>query len=115
MKNFLKGTLLAVFYWTLKNKYISRPVVEPSVPKPTSEATRSAPERIFLKCEFEQILGDFTIKIHQNNSNTDLEQFFATVFRNVHEITEVKENGYGGTDYGADLIVKYTSERIQRH
>ena len=96
-------------------KNATQTAVEPSEPKSTAvEATLPLPQRPFLKSEFKQILGNLTEKIQHNNPGKDLERFLAAVFRNIPGVTEVKENGFGWKpDFGADLIVRYVSERIK--
>ena len=65
-------------------------------------------EKIHLVEESKNLLVDLTKKIHDNNPGKKLELFLAEVFRQVPKVVEVKENGFGwGTDYGADLIIKY--------
>lgn len=85
-----------------------------SVVEPIADVTGSRMKDSFLEREFKQILGDITTKIQHNNPGKDLERFLAAVFRNVPGVTEVKENGFGWCgDDDADLIIKYTSERIK--
>lgn len=89
-------------------------VVKPSVAESIADVTVPRTKGSFLKREFKQILGDITTKIQHNHSDKDLEKFLAEVFRRIPGVTGVKENGSGwGTDYGADLIVKYNLERIK--
>lgn len=65
-------------------------------------------EKIHLVEESKTLLEDLTKRIHDNNPGKKLERFLAEVFRQVPKVVEVKENGFGwGTDYGADLIIKY--------
>ena len=69
---------------------------------------------IFLNRETNKILGDLTKSIYHNKPGKNLEKFLAEVFRKIPGVIEVKETGFGwGTDYGADLIVKYNLERIK--
>ena len=88
-----------------------KPVVEvmPIVDKPEDSS-----KDIFLNREANEILGDFTKSIYRNKPGKRLENFLAEVFRRIPGVTDVDENGAGwGSDYGADLIVKYNLERIK--
>lgn len=63
-----------------------------------------------LKSETEKYLKEITTLIHKMNRSKDLEIFLAKVFRNIPDVEDVIENGFGwGTDYGADLIVSTKS------
>lgn len=63
-----------------------------------------------LKKNLNEPLLSITDLIHKNHPGKNLEYFLAMVFRNIPNVVDVKENGNGwGTDFGADLIVKYQS------
>lgn len=64
----------------------------------------------YFKTELEAILKSISTSIHNTHPEKKLEPFLATIFRNVPNVTDVKVNGSGwGTDYGADIIVKYNT------
>ena len=64
----------------------------------------------YLKNELKPFYDKITKIIHNTHPEKKLEYFLADVFENIPNVTEVKVNGSGwGTDYGADIIVKYNS------
>ena len=64
----------------------------------------------YLKNELKTFYDEITKLIHDTHPEKKLEYFLANVFENIPNVTEVKVNGSGwGTDYGADIIVKYNS------
>lgn len=67
----------------------------------------------YLIEEVQATLDKLTERIQANNPGKTFETFLAEIFRNVPGVNEVIVNGSGfGTDYGADLIVNYTSRII---
>lgn len=65
-----------------------------------------------LKESLNPILKSITEKIHKSHPGARLESLIAEVFRRVPSVISVNENGKKkgwGTDYGADLIVTYSS------
>jgi len=63
-----------------------------------------------LKSEIKPQLSKITSLIHENHPGKKLEEFMCKVLENIPGVNNVKMNGSGrGTDYGADLIVRYTS------
>ena len=63
-----------------------------------------------LRKELHTTLSNLNSLIHKNFPEKKLEKFIAQIFRKIPNVTEVKENGSGyGTDYGADLIISYTT------
>ena len=64
----------------------------------------------FLKNELNPFYENITRIIHNTHPEKKLEYFLAEIFRGIPNVVEVKVNGSGwGTDYGADIIVKYSS------
>lgn len=64
----------------------------------------------YLKEELNTTLKKITEQIHKTHPRKDLEYFIADIFKNIPNVIDVKVNGSGwGTDFGADIIVKYTS------
>ncbi len=64
----------------------------------------------YLKKELKPFYDKITKIIHNTHPEKKLEYFLADVFENIPNVTEVRVNGSGwGTDYGADIIVKYNS------
>lgn len=64
----------------------------------------------YLKNELKPFYEKITKIIHNTHPEKKLEYFLADIFENIPNVTEVKVNGSGwGTDYGADIIVKYNS------
>ena len=60
----------------------------------------------FLKEKSNDILKRITTLIHENHKGKNLERYFARVFRQIPNVVDVNENGFGWKkDYGADLIV----------
>ena len=60
----------------------------------------------FLKEKSNDILKKITTLIHENHKGKNLERYFARVFRQMPNVVDVNENGFGWKkDYGADLIV----------
>ena len=101
---------------SVSNLTESKPVeVKPIVTvTPNVVKTASFSKDIFLNREANEILSDLTKSIYRNKPDKRLENFLAEVFRRIPGVTEVIENGSGwGTDYGADLIIKYNLERIK--
>jgi len=65
-----------------------------------------ARELAHLREKVGPLLGDLTRLVHETHRGKNLERLFALVFRNMPNVVDVIENGFGwGTDYGADLIV----------
>ncbi|MBR4903416.1 MAG: restriction endonuclease [Selenomonadaceae bacterium] len=92
----------------------SAEIKPPVMVAPIVVETPSFSKDTYLNREANEILGDFTKSIYRNKPGKRLENFLAEVFRRIPGVTDVKENGSGwGTDYGADLIVKYNLERIK--
>jgi len=64
----------------------------------------------YLKNEILPFYQRITEIIHNTHPEKKLEYFLADIFENIPNVTEVKVNGSGwGTDYGADIIVRYNS------
>lgn len=64
----------------------------------------------YFKSEIAPLYQRITEIIHHTHPEKKLEYLLADIFRNIPNVTEVKVNGSGwGTDYGADIIVKYNS------
>ena len=64
----------------------------------------------YLKNDIKPQLSKITSLIQKNHPGKKLESFLSKVFENIPNVNNVKINGSGwGTDYGADLIVSYTS------
>jgi len=64
----------------------------------------------YLKDELSPFYKKITEIVHNTHPEKKLEYFIADVLRSVPNVTDVKVNGSGwGTDYGADVIVKYNS------
>lgn len=64
----------------------------------------------YLKNEISPFYKQITKIIHNTHPEKKLEYFLADIFENISNVAEVKVNGSGwGTDYGADIIVKYNS------
>lgn len=64
----------------------------------------------YLKNELKPFYDKITKIIHKTHPEKKLEYFLAKIFENIPNVTDVKVNGSGwGTDYGADIIVKYKS------
>lgn len=64
----------------------------------------------YLKKEITPLLIKITERIQKTHPEKKLEYFLADIFRNIPNVTDVKVNGSGwGTDFGADIIVKYQS------
>ena len=64
----------------------------------------------YLKEDFKPHLNSIAMSIHKNHPGKSLEQLIALIFENVPNVINVKANGSGfGTDYGADLIVTYST------
>lgn len=71
--------------------------------KKTEDETKGI---FFLKEKSNGILKKITTLIHENHKGKNLERYFARVFRQIPNVVDVNENGFGWkTDYGADLIV----------
>ncbi len=63
-----------------------------------------------LREDLKPLYGEITKMIHKTHPEKKLESFLAEVFKNIPNVTEAKVNGSGwGTDYGADIIVKYNT------
>jgi hypothetical protein len=59
-----------------------------------------------LKKKTNETLQQITNLIHNTHRGKELERFFAQVFRKIHNVVDVNENGFGyKTDNGADLIL----------
>lgn len=64
----------------------------------------------YFKIEIAPFYQRITEIIHNTHPEKKLEFLLADIFQNIPNVTEVKVNGSGwGTDYGADIIVKYNS------
>jgi len=73
-------------------------------------STNESKQEYHLKDKVQHYLKEITAHIHEMNKGKDLEVFLAKVFRKIPGVVEVIENGLGGgTDHGADLIVKTRS------
>ena len=71
-------------------------------------------EEYHLKEKTESILESAIKLIQETHKGKNLETYLAKVFRNVHGVVDVIENGSGwGTDHGADLIVITTNPLMQ--
>lgn len=78
--------------------------------KSVDVADKSAIGLHYLKQEITPFFEQITRIIHNTHPEKKLEKFLADIFLNIPNVTDVKINGSGwGTDYGADLIVKYNS------
>jgi hypothetical protein len=75
----------------------------------------SVPENIthglyYLREDLKTPLSQITEAIQRNHPGKKLEEFIAMIFEKVPNVIEVKQNGSGwGTDYGADIIVTYST------
>ena len=59
-----------------------------------------------LRNKTDELLTEIVRLIHETHRCKELERFLARVFREIPDVIDVIENGFGwGTDYGADLIV----------
>ncbi len=68
----------------------------------------TVPEKYHFSREANTVLEQLTKIIQANHPGKCLEPFLADVFRKVPGVLDVKENGHRwGTDFGADLIIKY--------
>lgn len=64
----------------------------------------------YLKNEIAPFYQKITEIIHNTHPGKKLEYLLADIFKNIPSVIEVKVNGSGwGTDYGADIIVRYNS------
>ncbi len=64
----------------------------------------------YLKQELNPFFDEITKIIHNTHPEKKLEYLIADIFRNIPNVSEVNVNGSGwGTDFGADVIVKYNS------
>ncbi len=66
----------------------------------------------YLKEEFSNILPNITSLIQKNHPEKKLEHFFKTIFEKIPNVVNVENYGETkgfGTDFGADLIVRYKS------
>lgn len=64
----------------------------------------------YLKSDIIPMLEELTCKIHDTHPEKKLEYLVCEIFKNVPNVIQVNVNGSGyGTDFGADVIVKYTS------
>lgn len=64
----------------------------------------------YLKKDINPELKEISNKIQKTHPRDNLEKLIADVFRKIPNVIEVVENGKGkgwGTDFGADLLVKY--------
>ena len=63
-------------------------------------------EVFFLKEKTDALLHKLTSLIQENHKGKNLEKYFAKVFRQIPNVVDVDENGFGWkSDNGADLIV----------
>lgn len=64
----------------------------------------------YLKNEIEPIFEEITNKIQKTHPEKKLEYLICDIFKKIPNVTEAYVNGSGwGTDFGADVIVKYNS------
>jgi hypothetical protein len=64
----------------------------------------------FLRKDLKPCLSEIAALIQKNHPGKKLEDFLASIFKNLPQVKEVKINGSGwGTDFGADLLVTYAS------
>lgn len=64
----------------------------------------------YLKKEINPFLVEITKRIQRTHPEKNLEYLICDLMKNVPNVTEAYVNGSGwGTDYGADVIVKYNS------
>lgn len=64
----------------------------------------------YLKEDIKPLWGRIAESIHKNHPGKRLEELIGSIFKNVPNVKNVKINGSGyGTDYGADLIVTYST------
>ena len=67
-------------------------------------------ELLHLRDKMSEVGLQVTRLIHQTHKGKNLERFMAKVFRNIPNVVDVRENGFGWrTDHGADLIVTIQS------
>ena len=72
----------------------------------SKKSKNESKEVFFLKEKTEDLLHKLTALIQENHKGKDLERYFAKVFRQIPEVVDVYENGFGfKSDNGADLIV----------
>jgi hypothetical protein len=75
----------------------------------------SLPENIthglyYLRESLKTPLSQITEAIQKNHPGKKLEEFMAMIFEKIPNVIDVKQNGSGwGTDYGADIIVTYST------
>ena len=63
-----------------------------------------------LKMDIENSFSEITKLIHRNHPGKNLENLVALIFKRIPNVQSVKVNGSGwGTDFGADVLVKYLS------
>ncbi len=63
-----------------------------------------------LKKDLKSSMRKITEMIQKNHPGKSLEDFLCFIFKKVPHVVEVKNNGSGfGTDYGADIIVTYST------
>jgi hypothetical protein len=68
------------------------------------------PELYHLKKDLEKEFDSITFYIHKSHPEKKLEEFVAQIFDRMDQVANVQRNGSGWkSDYGADLIVDYTS------
>lgn len=64
--------------------------------------------KIFLREEIRKPLRDIAGLIHRNHPSKSLEYFVCEIFNKLPGVTKATVNGSGfGTDYGADVLVRY--------
>jgi predicted Mrr-cat superfamily restriction endonuclease len=75
----------------------------------------SLPENVtrglyYLREDLKTHLAEITKAIQKNHPGKKLEEFIAMIFEKVPNVITVNQNGSGGgTDYGADIIVTYST------
>lgn len=75
----------------------------------------SLPENVshglyYLREDLKIPLSEITEAIQRNHPGKKLEDFFGMIFGKIPNVIDVKQNGSGwGTDYGADIIVTYST------
>ena len=64
----------------------------------------------YLKEDIKPHLGNIVYSIQKNHPGKKLEELLSLIFKNVPNVISVNINGSGfGTDYGADLIITYST------
>lgn len=71
---------------------------------------RETKELYYLKEGLSDTLSGIVKKIHDNHPGKALEHFCAEIFRKIPDVEVIENGSGGGSDYGADLIVKYRTK-----